>query len=94
MVCAKCGQWAYQYEWTRVRLGYNNPWRRHGYAYPADPSLYWFMICKPNCELNAVRHASVELEEEAAATMWWDFQAVKRAVEEPREAWIRYYAYW
>ena len=51
------------------------------------------MICRSNCELNAVRHASVELEEEAAATMWWDFQAVKRAVEEPREAWIKYYAY-
>ena len=39
------------------------------------------MICRSNCELNAVRHASVELEEVAAATMWWDFQAVKRAVE-------------
>ena len=60
----------------------------------AVPARDWFMVCRSNCELNAVRHASVELEEEAAATMWWDFQAVKRAVEEPREAWIKYYAYW
>ena len=94
MVCAKCGHWAYQYDWIRHRLGENNLLLRDGYADPEPPSLYWFMVCKPNCELNAVRHASFQLEEEAAATMWWDFQSVKRAVEELREAWIKYYAYW
>ena len=64
------------------------------YADPDDPSLYWFIVCRPDCQLNAVRHASFRLEEEAAAIMWWDFHSVKRAVEELREAWIKYYAYW
>ena len=64
------------------------------YADPDDPSIYWFIVCRPDCQLNAVRHASFRLEEDAAATMWWDFHSVKRAVEELREAWIKYYAHW
>ena len=61
---------------------------------PEDPAMYWFIVCRPNCELNAVRHASFQLEEEAAASMWWNFNAVKRAVEELRRAWTSYYAHW
>ena len=94
MVGAHCGQWSYRYRWISDRLADQDPRRPHSYVDPKEPARYWFIVCRSNCELNAVRHASVELEEEAAATMWWDFQAVKRAVEEPREAWIRYYAYW
>ena len=103
MACGKCGHWAYQYDWIRHRLGENNTLRWDGYADPDDPSIYWFIVCRPDCQLNAVRHASFRLEQEAAATMWWNFyayyaveelqHAVKRAVEELREAWIIYYAY-
>ena len=89
MVCAKCGHWAYQYDWIRHRLGENNLLLRDGYADPETPSLYWFMVCKPNCELNAVRHASFRLEEAAAATI-----EELKVVEELRRAWVKYYAYW
>ena len=94
MVCSKCGHLAYNYDWIEEPLGENNPRRWRGYADPYDTSKYWFIVGRPNCQLNAVRHASFRLEEEAAATMWWDFHSVKRAVEELREAWIKYYAHW
>ena len=102
MVCGKCGHWAYQYDWIQERLGENNPRRWHGYADPDGPAKYWFMVCKPDCQLNAVRHASFQLEEEAAASRAWNCQAVHvvqvgslvRAEEELRDAWTVYYAYW
>ena len=94
MVCSKCGHLAYNYDWIEVPLGENNHRRWHGYADPGDRLIYWFIVCRPDCQLNAVRHASFRLEEEAAAIMWWDFHSVKRAVEELREAWIKYYAHW
>ena len=84
MVCAKCGQWAYQYDWIHWEP---NLLLRDGYADPETPSLYWFMVCKPNCELNAVRHASFQLEEEAAH--WRPFMVCML-----RRAWTSYYAYW
>jgi len=94
MVCVNCEQWSYRYSWANERLAGKDPRRRHSYKGPEEPARYLFMDCRPNCELNAVRHASFQLEEEAAATMWWDFQSVKRAVEELRAAWIIYYANW
>ena len=30
--------------------------------------MYWYVVCRPNCELNAVRHASFELEVAAMAS--------------------------
>ena len=104
MVCVECGQWAYRYEWvSSASLRRSSHWqRRYGYADPDEPAKYWFMVCKPNCELNAVRHASFQLEEEAAASGAWNLQAVHvaqvgslvRAAEELRDAWTVYYAYW
>ena len=46
---------------------------------PRRPELYWFMVCKPNCELNAVRHASFQFEEVATARSYGDLE-VRRAV--------------
>ena len=94
MVCSECGHWAWRYDWIERRLGENNPRRSHCEADPDDPSIYWFIVCRPNCQLNEVRHASFRLEEEAAATMCWDFDSAKRAVEELREAWTTYYVYY
>ena len=97
MVCVECGRWAYRYEWVS-----SNKQRRYGYADPDEIEMYWLMVCKPNCELNAVRHASFQLEEEAAASGSWNRQAVHvaqvqslvRAAEELRKAWNRYYGRW
>ena len=63
MVCVKCGRWAYQGKWVSSRTNFLGQ-RQYGYADPNDPSLYWFIFCKPNCELNAVWHHSFRLEEE------------------------------
>ena len=101
MVCANCGQWSYRYTWHDERLADQDPRRQHSYVDPGRPELYWFMVCKPNCELNAVRHASFQLEEEAA---YWSNAAwsrsyvaapgLRRAVEDLRRAWTAYYATW
>ena len=97
MVCVECGRWAYRYEWVS-----SNKQRRYGYADPDETEMYWLMVCKPNCELNAVRHASFQLEEEAADSGSWSRQVVHvaqvqslvRAAEELRDAWTVYYACW
>ena len=97
MVCDKCGQRAYRYSWTNQLLGENNPRRRHGYTDPDAPGVYWFIICKPDCQLNAVRHAAFRLEEEDAAAMRWNWpgnrEAAQRAIEELQGAWTMYDAY-
>ena len=90
MVCAKCGQWAYQYDWIHWET---NLLLRDGYADPETPSLYWFIVCKPNCELNAVRHASFQFEEVATARSYGDLE-VRRAVIKLGRAWTAYYATW
>ena len=87
------GHWAYQYDWSREQLGENIPRRWHGYADPGDTSLYWFMVCKPNCELNAVRHASFQFEEVATARSYGDLE-VRKAVIKLGRAWTAYYATW
>ena len=46
-------------------------------------------VCRPDCQPNTVRHASFRLEQEAAVTI-----EELELVEELREAWIIYYAYW
>ena len=67
------------------RLGENNPRWRHGYADPDESSLHWLIVCKPDCQLNAVRLASFQLEEEAAASGAWNYQAVYVAQDHPRD---------
>ena len=59
-----------------------------------NPAMYWFIVCRPDCQLNAVRHAFFRLEREAAETRFWNFHGVKRAVEELQAAWNIYYANW
>ena len=101
MVCVNCEQWSYRYSWKNERLADKDPRRRHSYVDPQDPSLYWFVVCRPDSKVNAVRHASFQLEEEAAASGAWDLQAVHvaqvrslvRAAKELRDAWTVYYAY-
>ena len=68
MVCAECGKWAYRCEWISQRLAEADPRRRLAYVCSRDSELYWFAVCRPNCRLNAVRHASFELEEAAKAS--------------------------
>ena len=60
---------------------------------PRRPDLDWFMVCKPNCELNAVRHASFQFEEVATARSYGDLE-VRRAVIKLGRAWTAYYATW
>ena len=60
---------------------------------PRRPELYWFMVCKPNCELNAVRHASFQFEEVSTARSYGDLE-VRRAVIKLGRAWTAYYATW
>ena len=63
MVCVKCGRWAYQGEWVSSRTTSLRR-RQYGYADPNDTSLYWFIFCKPHCELDAVwQHSFLEEEE-------------------------------
>ena len=90
MVCIKCWHWAYQIKWIEEMLGENNPRRWHGYADPKDPSLYWFIVCKPDCQLNALRHASYRLEQEVEELQC---PSIINTVEELRRAWTAYYAY-
>ena len=68
MVCANCGKWAYRCSWISQRLAEADPRRRLAYVCSRDSELYWFAVCRPNCELNAVRHASFELEVAAMAS--------------------------
>ena len=96
MVCANCGQWSYRYSWISDRLADQDPRRRHSYVDPEDPrwilpARYWFMVCRPNSQLNAVRHASYQLEQEAADYI--GCPRIMNTVEELRRAWIEYYAY-
>jgi hypothetical protein len=68
MVCANCGEWAYRCTWISQRLAEEDPRRRFAYVCSRDSELYWFAVCRPNCELNAVRHASFKLEVAAMAS--------------------------
>ena len=68
MVCVKCGRWAYQGEWESSRTTSLRR-RQYGYAYPNDPSLYWFIFCKTHCELNALLHHWFRLEEEVVSAI-------------------------
>ena len=68
------------------------------YADPDDPSIYWFIVCRPDCQLNAVRHASFELEVAAMASgeMLATSSQVKTLVDAVRgleAAWAKYFAY-
>ena len=58
---------------------------------PEDTKMYWFMVCNPNCRLNAVRRASYQLEQDAA--YYCPCSRIKNTVEELRRAWTEYYAY-
>ena len=68
MVCANCGAWAYRCSWISHRPAEADPRRRLAYVCSRDSELYWFAVCRPNCELNAVRHASFKLEVAAMAS--------------------------
>ena len=94
MVCVNCEQWSYRCSWISERLADKDPRRRHSYKDPKGLAMYWFIVCRPDCQLNAVRHAFFRLEREAAETRWWKLHGVKRAVEEPQAAWNIYYANW
>ena len=94
MVCVKCGRWAYRGRWYLDRR------RQYGYADPNDDSLFWFIICKPDCHLNALRHASYQLEQEveellqlAQSHHYIGCSSISNRVEELRWAWVEYYAY-
>ena len=68
MFCANCEQWARRCTWISQRLAEADPRRRLAYVCSRDSELYWLAVCRPNCELNAVRHASFELEVAAMAS--------------------------
>jgi len=99
MVCVKCGRWAYQGEWFSSGTTFLGR-RQYGYADPNDDSLFWFIICKPDCHLNALRHASYQLEQEveellqlAQSHHYIGCSSIRNRVEELRWAWVEYYAY-
>ena len=67
-----------------------------------NSELYWFVVCRPNCELNAVRHASFELEEAAKASgeavltqssmSMTQLHTLADAAMDLQSAWAKYYA--
>jgi len=91
MVCVDGVQWSYRYTWRSEPLADQDPRRPHSYVDPRRPELYWFMVCKPNCELNAAGHASFQLEEVATARSYGDLE-VRRVVIKLGRAWTAYYA--
>ena len=102
MVCVNCGKWAYRGSWISQRLAETDPRRRLAYVCSRDSELYWFVVCRPNCELNAVRHASFELEEAArasgeavlsqASVSMTQVHTLAEAVRDLQAAWAKYYA--
>ena len=97
MVCANCGKWAYRCSWISQRLAEADPRRRLAYVCSRDSELYWFAVCRPNCELNAVRHASFELEVAAMASgeAWATTSQLHTLVDAVRglqAAWAKYLA--
>ena len=103
MVCANCGKWAYRCSWISQRLAETDPRRRLAYVCSRDSELYWFAVCRPNCELNAVRHASFELEEAVKASgeevhsqgsmSMMQLHILVDAVRGLEAAWAKYFAY-
>ena len=97
MVCANCRTWAYRCSWITQRLAEADPRRRLAYVCSRDSELYWFALCKPNCELNAVRHASFKLEvaamaSEEAAISFAQLHTLADAVRDLQAACSKYYA--
>ena len=103
MVCANCGKWAYRCSWIPQRLAETDPRRRLAYVCSRDSELYWFAVCRPNCRLNAVRHASFELEEavkasgeealSAANMSMMQLHILNDAKRSLEAAWAKYFAY-
>ena len=59
--------------------------------------MYWFAICSPNCKLNAVRHASFELEVATMASgqagmSFWQLHTLADAITGLQAAWAKYLA--
>ena len=97
MVCANCGKWAYQCRWIVQRLAEADPRRQLAYVCSRDSELYWFAVCRPNCELNAVRHASFKLEvaamaSEEAGMSFSQLYTLDDAVNGLQAAWAKYLA--
>ena len=62
-----------------------------------DSELYWFALCRPNCELNAVRHASFKLDvaamaSEEAGMSFAQLHTLADAVCGLQAAWAKYLA--
>ena len=70
MPCALCGRWEYRHKWHAQQRASPDPmWK----CYYEDqvPGRFWYVTCKPNCEVNAVQEATNRINE-WALWYWWE----------------------
>ena len=70
MPCALCGCWAYRHKWVCDKREAPDPaWEC--YYRDERPGRFWYVVCSPNCEVNAVQEAANRLN---AWALWYDWE--------------------
>ena len=84
MLCSPCGRWPREYLWFSIYLpvGPEARWAHTYYEDPDQKGLYWYLVCRPACEITEAREALAQAETLVARAR----EALERAIMELEEA--------